>query len=195
MAAAGSAEPSASAAADQLQGNRLDRFTAVAARGFRRPFKQRSKIPAGAARRPFFQCPAARQHDTDDGCGEELAHGQRPGDGQQRDDVNPDPAAAEAVCHRPQRIEGAAPAHGEPRRVRGTGPAGQVQEPACDQASHGDGEQSDRGMPGEPGTAKISHNVSFSWPGGPCSGSEVYAGEALRPGQGAAIQRPGPAQR
>ena len=89
---------------DRIERHLLQRPAAVPAGGPGRPLQQRAQIAARPPGRPRFQRPAAGQHHADHRGGQQLPHRQRADQRQQGDDIHPDPAVGERLCHRPHRI-------------------------------------------------------------------------------------------
>ena len=147
------------ASRDGVERHDLDIAVPVSAGGARRPVQQCAQIVPRAQCRPGLQGPAAGQHHADHRGGQQLAHRDRARQRQQRDQVHPEPPAADAVDGRPHRVGETEPRRHQPARVRAPGRPRQQGQSAARQPGSGHDQQEHRRPPAEPAGRRAKNSA------------------------------------
>ena len=83
----------------------------------RRSLQEGLQVPARPPRCPGFECSPARDHEADHRGRQVLAHNQRSHQGQEGNDVHPQPPVPQAVDNRPAGIEGSQGTRDDPCKI------------------------------------------------------------------------------
>ncbi len=173
---------------DPGQRHGLQRAVAVPPGGPRCAGQQRVQVPLGPFGGPFLQRPPAGKHDGDQRGREQFTDGHRPGHGEDRDQVYPDPAAAEAAGGGPQCVAEPGRRGSQPQGVSGRPGSGQRCDRAAGQAGDCHSQQQQRRMTAHQLPAAMQdsqrHNISLPAGRGGWAGPEVSPRRAIRPRRG-----------